>query len=227
MIKSFFYLSIVAVLLLSCSQSKKTNTGTDFETIKLKGLPVWQLKKEVAADSYSIFNIDRTWTKGSGVTTSRNNIKKEKERSKFTLSFDVQRNKTTATTKLSNNLFQSDLTLFKEYINIPLRTNELVKGDITVKNAQLASFIVRSKMTGPAAKTNGQLYYNNFYYKIHTKYKVGISGLEFSIYNNDQLLATGNTIGTIQLLKEQPEELKHVLMATLSGLIFNRLNTQS
>jgi hypothetical protein len=226
MIKSFFYLSIVAVLLISCSQSKKTSTGTDFETIKLKGLPVWQLKKEVAADGYSINNIDRSWTKGSGVITTRNRIKKEKGRSKFTLSFDVQRNQTTATTKLSNNLFQSDLTLFKEYINVPLRTNELVKGDITVKNALFGSFIVSTKMTGVFAKANGQLYYNNILYTIHTKYKVGISGLEFSIFNNNQLLATGNTIGTIQLLKEQPEEIKHVLMATLSGLIFNRLNTQ-
>jgi hypothetical protein len=224
--KKIFYLSIISTLFLSCSSSKKTSKNNDFEVIKLKGLPFWQIKKELTGNNYKITDIKRTWTTGNGQQVSINGIKKEDSKSKFSISFEIKNNQARAVTNLSNNTSQSDLTVFKEYIEIPLSYNEIVKGEVNVVETEKASFIVINKAEVFSAKSNGKLSYKNLEYFISTKYKTSIDGLEFTIFKDDQLLAIGNTLGTIELLKVQNEELKFIFVSTITALIFNHLNTQ-
>jgi len=214
-----FFLSI------GCSSQKQFINSTDYENFRIKSLSVWQIKKELLAGDYTIYNINRSWIKDNESSISINSVSATKGRRSYSLAFDMKNNNLRANTKISNQITYFDFSVFSPHITLPISGNETINGVIDLGNENIAQFLLINQYKGIKSQSEGSLKYNNISYKIDILYSLN-NGVQYTIMNKANIVGKANTIGYVALNKNLNENDKIVFNSLLTALIFDNLNNQ-
>ncbi len=222
-------LGICIILTASCSAQKNLENNNDFSQYKIKGLPFWQIKKELQLEDYTFSQIKRSWTKNKSSSTQIGiqNIDGafSKTTSENTISFNVKKDSLTSQVALSNEYTQKDISFMERFIEFSTTSKQNMYGSITLSNSKLAKYYVANEFRKLKMHYDGLLFFDETFYQIETN-QTTFEGTIFSITKNNALLCSASTLGKLEMKTQIESELKLIFTSTLTSLIFNHLNNQ-